>query len=174
MRVTVHSVMATLHNMPIEAPSEKSLRPPYGSVWLPVVMLLDQPWEERIQCICCHSCCSQERMNVSAVLPAPWVFFQLPSSHLAYHGFSEQCTSWNTVRQHPSLIFFFKIAYFWDKFFFRGQAHIWLHCLGLYIKCGTWTDIIKRLLEIFIITKSPDNPLKFMGRWSELFGDLEV
>ena len=161
--------------MLIEAPSEKSLRLPYGSVWLPMVMLLDQPWEERIQCVCCCSCCaSQERTNVSAVPTAPWVFFQLPSSHLAYHGFSEQCAWWNTMRQQPTLIFFFKTAYFWDKFFFRCQAHLWFHCLGLYIKCGTWTDIIKRLLEIFIITKSPDSSLKFLDRWSELFGDLEV
>ena len=50
--------------------------------------------------VCCYSCCtSQERTHVSAVPMAPWIFFQPLSLHLAYHGFSEQCAQWDTVRQ---------------------------------------------------------------------------
>ena len=32
----------------------------------------------------------------------------------------------------------------------------------------------KRLIEFVITTKSTDSSLKFTGRWSELFGDLEI
>ena len=57
--------------------------------------LLGQPREEGIQCVCCSS---QERTNSSQVPMAPWVFFQLPCSHLVYHGCA-QCSWWDTVRQ---------------------------------------------------------------------------
>ena len=53
--------------------------------------------------VCCWSCCaSWERINVSAVATAPWVFFQLPCSHLAYPGFSGQCALWDSARQQLS------------------------------------------------------------------------
>ena len=59
--------------------------------------LLHQPGE-RLCCVrlfygCCYSCyVSQERINVSAVLMTPQVFFQSLSLGFAYHGFKEQCT----------------------------------------------------------------------------------
>jgi len=52
-----------------------------------MLWLLSQPGETL--CYSCHA--SQERIIVSAVLTAPWAFFQLLSSRLAYPGFSEQC-----------------------------------------------------------------------------------
>ena len=56
---------------------------------------LGQPWEERIQYVCCYTFyASQERINKSAV--SPHIFFQLPRLHLAYLGFSKQ---WDTARQ---------------------------------------------------------------------------
>ena len=61
---------------------------------------LGQPWEERIQRVCCYGCCaSQERINASAVPMVAWVFSQLPCLHLVYSGFNKQCTQWDTVRQ---------------------------------------------------------------------------
>ena len=52
-------------------------------LWLPL-----QGPGERL----CYGCrASQERINVSAVPMAPWVFFQPLSSSFAYPGFSEQC-----------------------------------------------------------------------------------
>ena len=64
--------------------------------------LLGQPREEGVQCVCCYGCCaSQERTSLSEVPMAPWVFFQLPCSHLVYHGCA-QCTWWDTVRQRAS------------------------------------------------------------------------
>ena len=42
-------------------------------------------------------CCCPERMNMSAVPTAPWVFFQLPRSHLIHPGFSDQCEQQDTI-----------------------------------------------------------------------------
>ena len=87
---------------------------------------LGQPWEQSIQCVYCCGCCigqeriplwllgqpggrfccvslcygcCQERIHMSTVPKAPGVFFQPLSSSLAYPGFSELWTQWNTVRQ---------------------------------------------------------------------------
>ena len=64
-----------------------------------------KPW--RVVCsyvVLCYVCCcgcyaSQERVNTSAVPMAPCIFFHPPSSCLAYHRFSKQCTQWDTTGQ---------------------------------------------------------------------------
>ena len=53
----------------------------------PLLWLLHLP--EEMLYYGCHA--SQERINVSAVHVAPHISLQPLSSHLAYHGFSEQC-----------------------------------------------------------------------------------
>ena len=64
----------------------------YGSI-LPMLWLwLLHQTRERL-CYGCHA--SQERINVSAVSTAPHISFQLPSLHLTYRGFSEQCEQWD-------------------------------------------------------------------------------
>ena len=54
-----------------------------------------------VLCYVCYYGCraSQERLNASAVPRAPLIFFPSLSSHLAYHGFSEQRTQRDTARQ---------------------------------------------------------------------------
>ena len=52
---------------------------------------LGQSGEVRVHWVCCYHCCaSRERMNVSAVPTAPWVFFQLSRLCLDYLGIKEQ------------------------------------------------------------------------------------
>ena len=76
----------------IEVPPEKPLRLRYGHGYGCVRWVN----HEKIQLVCCYGCCaSQERINMSAVPTAPWLFFQLPRWHLAYPGFREQ---WDTAR----------------------------------------------------------------------------
>ena len=76
----------------IEDPPEKPLRLRYGHGYGCVRWVN----HEKIQLVCCYGCCaSQERINMSAVPTAPWLFFQLPRWHLAYPRFREQ---WDTAR----------------------------------------------------------------------------
>ena len=71
-----------------------------------LLWLLHHPGE-RLCCVslcygsCCVCCISQERIQ-PGVLTAYQVSFWPFTLHLAYHGFSEQCTQWDTARQVAS------------------------------------------------------------------------
>ena len=68
-------------------------------LWL-LLQLLRHPGER----LCYGRHASQERRNVSALPMAPGVSFQLPSLHLAYPGFSEQCEKYGAMSRISNIV----------------------------------------------------------------------
>ena len=85
-----------------------------ATLWLWLLLwLLRQPGER----LCYGRWASQERINLSAVPTAPWIFFQLLSSQLAYPGFSkqhkqcEQQDNWHHKQGQHDIVYMWNLKY---------------------------------------------------------------